>query len=274
VLGHYRGDVLGRRAIGVLGRPVDTVLRVANGCVVMLLYHRVGGRTPSPVDLPTATFERQLDRLTDVATVVDLDAAAAYLTSPAADAADRPKVVLTFDDGTADWPDVVLPILVERGYAATFYVSTDFVERQTSLPDGGRPVSWGGLRELAASGAAQIASHGHTHRVLADVPAAEAADEVNRSVGLIEDRLGRPCRHFAYPKAIAPSPAAEVVVRRRFATAALAGNVANVAEATDLHRLGRHAVTVADDDASFARKLGGGMRLEGWLRARRDAWAV
>ena len=101
---------------------------------------------------------------------------------------------------------------------------------------------------MAATGFATIGSHTHTHRVLAGASATDAADEIARSVGLIEERLGRPCRHFAYPKAIAPSPAAEVVVRRHFATAALAGNVLNVAGATDLHRLGRHALTVADDD--------------------------
>ena len=156
--------------------------------------------------------------------------------------------MLTFDDGTADWPDVVLPALVERGLPATFYVATDFVERGAPFPDDGRPVSWAGLADMAATGLATIGSHTHTHRVLAGASAADAADEVARSVGLIEERLGRPCRHFAYPKAIAPSPAAEVVVRRRFATAALAGNIANVAGATDLHRLGRHALTVADDD--------------------------
>ena len=88
---------------------------------------------------------------------------------------------------------------------------------------------------------------------------------------MIEEHLARPCLHFAYPKAIAPSPAAEIVVRRHFDTAALAGNTPNVAGATDLHRLGRHALTVADDDASFTRKAAGGMRVEGWLRAQRDA---
>ena len=165
----------------------------------------------------------------------------------------------------------MLPALVARRLPATFYVSTDFVERGLRFPAGGRPVSWAGVVEMASTGLATIGSHTHTHRVLARASATETTDEIARSVGLVEERVGRPCRHFAYPKAIAPSPAAEVVVRRSFATAALAGNQANTAGA-DLHRLGRHALTVADDDTSFARKVAGGMRLEGWLRARRDAW--
>ena len=180
--------------------------------------------------------------------------------------------MLSFDDGTADWPDVVLPALVARGLPATFYVATEFVDVGLSFPDGGRPVSWAGLADMAATGLATIGSHTHTHRVLFGASAIDTADEIARSVGLVEERLARPCRHFAYPKAIAPSPAAEVVVRRQFSSAALAGNVINRAGATDLHRLGRHAVTVADDDDSFRRKAAGGLLLEGWLRERRDVW--
>ena len=240
---------------------------------MVLLYHRVGGRTASPVDLPRATFERQLDRLVEADRVIDLDTAVDILSTRSGPVAAAPKVVLSFDDGTADWPDVVLPALVARRLPATFYVATDFVDVGSSFPDGGRPVSWAGLAEMAATGFATIGSHTHTHRVLGGASGTVTADEIARSVGLIEEHLARSCRHFAYPKAIAPSPAAEVVVRRHFRTAALAGNVINRAGATDLHRLGRHAVTVADDDDdSFRRKAAGGLLLEGWLRARRDAW--
>ena len=269
----YRGGVLARRVVRAIDRPVDAARRARRApSVAVLLYHRVGGRSTSPIDLPLGTFTRQLDILADAGGVLELDTAVARLTTRAEDADTAQKVVLCFDDGTADWLDIVLPALVERGLPATFYVSTDFVERGSVFPDGGRPISWTGLAEMAATGLATIGSHTHTHRVLADASASDTVAEVARSVGLIEERLGRPCPHFAYPKAIAPSPAAEVVVRRRFTTAALAGNAVNVAGATDLHRLGRHALTVADDEYSFRHKMAGGMRLEGWLRARRDGW--
>ena len=256
-----------RRFVDVVGRPIDAVACRTAG-VVVLIYHRVGQRSPSPVDLPNDVFTAQLDAVAD--RVVDLDTAVASLVGDGVSRRSEPLVVLTFDDGTADWPDVVLPALVERRLPAVFYVSTDFVERSRPFPDDGRPVSWSGLTEMASTGLATVASHTHTHRVLAGTSADEAGDELDRSIGLIEDRLGRPCHHFAYPKAVAPSPAAEVVVRRRFATAALAGNRVN-GPGADLHRLGRHAVTVADDAAAFRRTAAGGRRLEGRLRELRDA---
>jgi peptidoglycan/xylan/chitin deacetylase (PgdA/CDA1 family) len=214
-------------------------------------------------------FRDQLDIIQDRAQVVSLDEAVAALQSRWSGGA-RHSVVLSFDDGTTDWPDVVMPALMERGVPATFYLSTDFVERGVPFPDEGLPVSWAGLAEMLSTGLVTIGSHTHTHRVLAGATAEEAAGEVDRSIGLIEDRLGVTPRHFAYPKAIAPSAAAEVVVRRRFDTAVLAGNRVNQPGA-DLHRLGRHALTTADDPACFARKVAGGMLLEGWLRERRDA---
>jgi peptidoglycan/xylan/chitin deacetylase (PgdA/CDA1 family) len=202
-----------RGLVAALGRPVDAVSS-RGPSLVGLIYHRVGSRTPSPVDLPTTTFQQHLDWLAQNAEVVALPDALDRLTGPMAGGS-APLVALTFDDGTADWVDVALPLLVDRGLPATFYVSTDFVERRRPFPDDGAPVSWRGLAELVATGLATIGSHTHRHRILTGVTAEAARDEVDRSVHLIEDRLGVPCRHFAYPKAVPPSPAAEVVVRRR-----------------------------------------------------------
>lgn len=261
-----------RTVLGAVGRPVDTLrARGPATAVVALIYHRAGGRSPSPVDVPLATFQKQLDELAATGRVVPLDTALNRLDAPEPHAA--PSIVITVDDGTADWPDVLMPALVERNLPATFYVATDFVEEQRPFPDDGQPVSWAGLAEMLATGLVTVGSHTHTHQVMSRLSTSSAQDEVDRSVHLIEDRLGVTPRHFAYPKAVAPSAAAEVVVRRRFASATLAGNrPARVGD--DVYRLGRHALTVADDASSFRRKIDGGMWLEGWLRERRDAWQV
>ena len=79
-------------------------------------------------------------------------------------------------------------------------------------------------------------------------------------------RLGVESRHFAYPKALAGSSAADRAVRTRFASAALAGTRANPYGATDPYRLARSPVQVDDGMAFFARKVAGGMRMEDDLR--------
>jgi len=258
-----------RRGVGQavkLGAAALDRLRPPAPGITFLIYHRVGGRTASNVDLPTDLFERQVAELTASGRVV-----------PIADAVDRllggapiegpPPVVLTFDDGTIDWVEEVLPVLVRHGAPATFYVATDFVERQIPFPGGAAPISWEGLRELRASGLATIGSHTHTHALLdrADGPAAAA--ELDRSNELLGRRLGVTAEHFAYPKALLGSPAAEAEVRARFATATVAGGVANVPGDVDRHRLTRTPIQVTDGMRWFRHKASGGLRYEDRARS-------
>jgi hypothetical protein len=87
-------------------------------------------------------------------------------------------------------------------------------------------------------------------------------------VGLLADRVGVAARHFAYPKALPGSPAADAEVRRRFTTAAMAGTHLNRWTGTDLHQLARTPIQVTDGMRWFARKADGGLRLEDQLRRR------
>jgi peptidoglycan/xylan/chitin deacetylase (PgdA/CDA1 family) len=234
--------------------------------VTVLIYHRVGGGSPSAVDLDADVFAAQLDHLVEHHRVLTLDAALDELTGPAT--GDRqPAVVVTFDDGTADFTDVAVPLLVERRVPAVLYVATDFVTSGEAFPWGAPPTSWAALREAASTGLITIGSHTHTHLLLDRVGAAEAAAELDRSIELIGAELGEPPTHFAYPKALPGTAAAEVEVRRRFRSAALARSRVNRFGDCDRMRLWRTPVQRGDDRARFAAKAAGGLRLEGELRA-------
>jgi peptidoglycan/xylan/chitin deacetylase (PgdA/CDA1 family) len=255
-----------RRGVGEavkVAAAAGDALRSPSAGLVILIYHRVGGRTPSPVDLPTPLFEAQVAELAEAGRLVTLDEGLERLSGGSLD--DRP-VVLTFDDGTADWVEEALPVLVRHRAPATFYVATDFVERSVPFPHEGRPVSWTGLGELAASGLATIGSHTHTHALLDRAGGPDAAAELDRSVELIGERLGIACEHFAYPKALLGSPPAEGEVRRRFRSATIAGTRANPPGA-DPHRLRRTPIQVADGLRWFRRKAAGGMELEDRARS-------
>jgi len=237
--------------------------------LVILIYHRVGARTAVSVDLPRPLFAEQLAVLAAEWTPVTLDEAASLLTGPETPPG-PPRVCLSFDDGTVDFVEEALPELVKAAVPVTLFVATDHVERGRAFPDDGRPVSWAGLREAVSTGLVTIGSHTHTHRLLDRVGGPEAAGELDRSIGLIGDRLGVACDHFAYPKALLGSPAAEDEVRRRFRTAAVAGTRPNPYGRTDLHRLRRSPVQVGDGMRWFRRKAAGGMALEDDLRALRN----
>jgi len=174
--------------------------------------------------------------------------------------------VVTFDDGTVDFVDVAVPILERLRIPATLYVTTSFVEEQRAFPNDGTPVSWSGLADACSTGLIDVGSHTHRHRLLDRIAANEVDDELDRSIELIAERLGREARHFAYPKALGGSAHAEQAVRSRFRSAALAGTRSNRYGATDPFRLARSPVQRSDGLAWFARKAGGGMALEDSLR--------
>jgi peptidoglycan/xylan/chitin deacetylase (PgdA/CDA1 family) len=251
--------------------------------VVVLLYHRVGGRTAGgEIDLPAGLFDEQMAWLAERRAAVTLDAALSRLAAAAPPAAGPPvagppvdgpdPVVVTFDDGTADLVDVALPILACHGVPAVWYLATDFVERGRPFPGEGHPLSWAGAREAVASGLVTLGSHTDGHVLLDRVSPVAAAGELDRSRDLIAVRAGVPADHFAYPKAVLASPAVEPLVRDRFRSAALGGNRANPYGATDPHRLARSVIQRRDGMRFFARKAAGGMALEETARRRLDRW--
>lgn len=235
----------------------------------MLLYHRVGRRTEAEIDLPVELFRRQMERLADGCRVVTLDEGLRYVTGAGSE--ERDVVAVTFDDGTADFVDLALPILVRLAIPVTLYAATGFIEEHGELPHGGTRLSWAALGDAGSTGLVEVGSHTHEHLLLDRLPPDQVAGELDRSIELIATRLGTAPKHFAYPKAIPGSPSAERAVRERFVSAALAGTRPNRVGATDVHRLARSPIQLSDGMRWFEHKLDGGMALEDTLRRRLDA---
>ena len=242
---------------------VDLAHRPPPG-VIVLIYHRVGGASPIQGDLPLALFEKQMEVLAASGRVVSLDTALDLLRREPSARAD--PVVVTFDDGTADFGELAVPVLQRLGVPATLYLATGFVESGRSTTAEGRPMSWQGLRDVISTGLVTVGGHTHTHPRLDRLTVREARAELDRSNSLIEDRLGLSPQHFAYPYSVLARPPVESVVRERFRSAALAGTRPNPYVRADPFRLQRSPIQTADSMKYFFRKLDGGMRLEDLLR--------
>lgn len=250
-----------RQGIKGTAAVADAVRQPTNGATV-LIYHRVGSGDGSQMDLDPGAFADQLSWLADTQRVLTLDEACDELDSfPRI----TPSVSLTFDDGTVDWLDTVLPLLDRYQVPATFYVCTGFVTGDEALPSSGRAISWSALAEMATSPLVTIGSHTHRHRLLDRLDPSELADELDRPTALLQEHVGITPTHFAYPKAVAPSAEAAAQVQARFRSASLAGTHSNAAGA-DLYRLARTPIQPSDGDRWFRRKVVGGLRLEDDLR--------
>jgi peptidoglycan/xylan/chitin deacetylase (PgdA/CDA1 family) len=255
---------IGGRLVKALAACADVARRPSAGLVV-LIYHRVGRRAPIETDVPLGLFDDQIAYLTEQVDVVALDDGLRTIASPQSSNAST-MVAITFDDGTADFADLALPVLERHRVPVTLYVATAFVEERRPFPHDGTPISWDALRDACSTGLVSVGSHTHSHALLDRLAPEEVDDELDRSIGLVEERIGVPAVHFAYPKAVAGSPAAERAVRARFRSAALAGTRPNRFGATDPYRLARSPVQVSDGMHWFIRKARGGLELEDRLR--------
>lgn len=112
-------------------------------------------------------------------------------------------VILTFDDGFADFYEEALPILRQYGFPATLYVATGFVDGTSRWlqheGEANRPMlTWDQLREISASGI-ECGGHSHTHPHLDMLSPSAAAREIVQSKRLLEEQLGQQVSSFAYP---------------------------------------------------------------------------
>ena len=60
-------------------------------------------------------------------------------------------------------------------------------------------MTWDELRELAKDPLVTIGAHTRGHLAVAKLPSEQALAEITESVRLIEEHLGRSCRHFSFP---------------------------------------------------------------------------
>lgn len=190
---------------------------------------------------------------------------------------DRPLVV-TFDDGYADFIDVAAPLLDQYAIRATLYVTTAPIGGTQRGTMAGRPMlTWSELRQVAALGV-EIGGHGHDHAQLDVVPAGQALHQVTICKRLIEDRVQVPVRSFAYPHGHYSVAAREAVRAAGYSSACAVKN-ARSHQRDDLWALAR--VMVEHDDGPellWEACTGGryplsshrvGARTRGWRVARR-----
>ena len=115
---------------------------------------------------------------------------------------ERP-VILTFDDGFADFYTNALPVLEQYGFAATLYVATAFVGGTsrwlTRENESTRAMlQWSQLSEISAAGI-ECGAHSHSHSQLDRLPEAVAQGEIVLCKKILEDRLAQEISTFAYP---------------------------------------------------------------------------
>jgi peptidoglycan/xylan/chitin deacetylase (PgdA/CDA1 family) len=167
----------------------------------VLMYHEIAAGSTSRLAVPPGAFAAQLGLLhAQGYRTVTASALAAALAGRGAPLPDR-AVVLTFDDGFADFHSAALPLLLRYGFTATVFVTTGWISDIGALAAGPRPgpmLSWEQIIEASASGV-EIAAHSHRHDQLDQLPERALRRDLAGTKALLEDRLGQPVPGLAYP---------------------------------------------------------------------------
>lgn len=162
-----------------------------NNALPVLMYHGLhsspgdAGRFDAVYSVTPDNFARQLDWL----------AANGYSGVRLRDL-DKLKdgvkpVVISFDDGDVSNHDVALPLLLERGFAAEFFVTADFVGQPGMLSESA-------ARALSSAGMG-VQSHGCTHNYLEDLDDESLTIELRDSKQRLEDITGSTVDALALP---------------------------------------------------------------------------
>jgi peptidoglycan/xylan/chitin deacetylase (PgdA/CDA1 family) len=173
--------------------------------VPILAYHDV---TPDPhpsfrrYSVTTHEFERQMRWLAEEGfTALDMDA----LRESRRGGQELPSraVVITFDDGLLTCAEHAVPVLSDCGLTAVFYLVADLVGTTSRWmredPGADLPLfGWDMARELLARGF-QIGAHTASHPRLTTVGDDRCRAELGHARERLEEELGAPVRHLAYP---------------------------------------------------------------------------
>jgi peptidoglycan/xylan/chitin deacetylase (PgdA/CDA1 family) len=130
------------------------------------------------------------------------------------EARSKPVVVLTFDDGFANFRHAALPLLQRYGLPATLFVVTAYVDSPEPYPfdrwgsknvsrvppDAWQPITWKEIEECLDTGLISIGSHSHRHLNGKDATEDQLAEEAGLSRETLANRLGpEHARLYAYP---------------------------------------------------------------------------
>ena len=167
-------------------------------------------------------------------------------------------VVITFDDGFRECVNVAAPAMVAHGFSATFFLVAGLMgdssrwlmtERGIEFPI----MSWDDARQLERAGH-RCESHSVTHPRLAELSPEACRNELSRARAILEDELGHPVRHLAYPFGSENQQVRDVAAECGYDTACTV-TIGISAAGDDAYALPRVPVLGTDSLLDFASRI-------------------
>jgi peptidoglycan/xylan/chitin deacetylase (PgdA/CDA1 family) len=213
--------------------------------VVVLCYHRLEGKVGGALSIEPALFEKHLQEIKDRGlAVISMND---FLAWRRGEKEIPPKsVLITIDDGYVSGLTEGVPRLKKFGYAATFYIYTNYVNV------GGKSMTWAQLAQVRDEGF-DIGCHTISHLDLRKKPAktqfadyeAWLKNELEASRQILEEQLGIRVTTLAYPFGL-HSPKVHEAVKAAGYEAAFSTYGQRIGRNVAPFSIGRYDVTARD----------------------------
>ena len=177
----------------------DAATILARKQVPILCYHQIrdwrakDSKSARDYIIPVANFKEQMQMLADSGYhSISPDQLYAYLTTGAS--LPSKPVLLSFDDGDLDQYETALPILDKHGFKASFFIMTVAIGRRGYQPY----MDKAQIKDLADRGHT-VGLHTWDHHNVKKYQGDDWKIQIEEPKKKLEDIIGKPVRHFAYP---------------------------------------------------------------------------
>ena len=102
------------------------------------------------------------------------------------------KILLTIDDGFLSFYENAWPILKKKKIPFILFVSTREVGSSNYM-------SWTQIKEISKENFVEIGNHSHSHEYLIDESNETIKSDIQNSINIFEEKLGKNSNFFSYP---------------------------------------------------------------------------
>ncbi len=102
------------------------------------------------------------------------------------------KILLTIDDGLLSFYENAWPLLKSKKIPFILFVNTREVGSFNYM-------NWSQIKELAKEDFVEIGNHSHSHEYLVDMPSSDIKKDIQKSIEIFKNKLGKNSIFFSYP---------------------------------------------------------------------------